>query len=360
MKPLTDEHYMTRALELAAKGRYTTAPNPCVGCVIVKDGVIVGEGWHQKAGAAHAEVTALAEAGAQARGSDCFVTLEPCCHTGRTGPCADALIQAGVKRLIVAMQDPNPKVSGGGLARLQSAGIETTLGVLQADAMTLNRGFVKRMQQGLPWVTAKVAMSLDGRTAMANGESQWITGVEARQDGHRLRAQSGAVLTGIGTVLQDDPQLTVRALETGRQPLRVVLDSCLRLPPTANILKGDAPTLIVTRVKRFPSFGASVQCVTCPSTGEDKLDLHWLLRFLAREYEVNEVLVEAGQVLNGAFLSEDLLDEGVFYLAPKVLGDQSHGVFHTPEMAYLTNHKEVMIKEVCSIGQDLRITISFK
>ncbi|MDN5862967.1 MAG: bifunctional diaminohydroxyphosphoribosylaminopyrimidine deaminase/5-amino-6-(5-phosphoribosylamino)uracil reductase RibD, partial [Salinisphaera sp.] len=308
---------MARALALARRGWYSTPPNPRVGCVLVRGGVIVGEGWHEQAGAAHAEIMALQDAAVRGSidGAVAYVTLEPCCHHGRTPPCVDALVEAGIQRVVVGMTDPNPRVAGGGIERLRDAGIEVTSGVLAADCAALNCGFACRMRRGRPRVRAKMAMSLDGRTAGGDGQSRWITGAAAREDVHRLRAESGAVLVGSGTALADDPQLTVRLPGSWRQPLRVVLDSKLRLPATAALLDPAAPNLVLTTVAggaawdALTAAGADLRQVV---SGPGGVDLAAALHSLAAE-GVNDLLVEAGPTLAGALLQADLVDELLLY-----------------------------------------------
>lgn len=353
-----DVEFMARALQLARRGLYTTDPNPRVGCVVVADGEIAGEGWHQRAGEAHAEVVALAAAGERARGATAYVTLEPCCHVGRTGPCTEELVEAGVARVVAAMTDPNPRVAGQGLARLREAGIAAEAGLLETDAAALNAGFVKRMTHGLPFVRLKVAASLDGRTALASGESQWITGAAARADGHRLRARSSAVLVGIGTALADDPQLTAR--DTGfpveRQPVRVVLDGDLRLPSTARMLNDGGRTIVFAATDAASAepdlAGATVECV---DRRGDHLNLEAVLRRLA-ELECNEVLVEAGAQLNGALLAAGLVDEVVVYLAPTLLGDAGRGMFSLPALATLADRPRLRLVDQRPLGDDWRLT----
>ncbi|GAB6066953.1 bifunctional diaminohydroxyphosphoribosylaminopyrimidine deaminase/5-amino-6-(5-phosphoribosylamino)uracil reductase RibD [Methylothermus subterraneus] len=360
-----DFAYMARALALARRGLYTTDPNPRVGCVLVREGKIVGEGWHAFAGGPHAEIQALEAAGEKARGADCYVTLEPCCHYGRTPPCTEALIRAGVRRAVVAMIDPNPKVAGQGLARLQAAGIETLCGVLEEAAQALNRGFCRRMRSGRPWVTAKLAASLDGRTATARGESRWISSEAARRDVHALRAASSAILTGIGTVLKDDPALTAR-LETGEavlQPLRVVVDSKLNMPPTARMLGLPGRTLVATvcedAARRLELERAGAEVVVLPADAAGRVDLVALLEILGRR-EVNEVLVEAGPVLNGALAQANLVDEWVVYLAPSLLGDEGRGLFHLPKIQTLAERIELEFQELRRVGPDLRLRLRRK
>ncbi len=357
MTTADDFVHMAQALRLAERGCYSTSPNPRVGCVIVRDGVVVGEGWHVKAGEPHAEVHALRMAGEAARGATAYVTLEPCSHHGRTPPCADALVVAGVRRVVVAMQDPNPLVAGRGLQRLRAAGIEVQAGVLEQQAQALNAGFVSRMTRQRPLVRIKVASSLDGRTALANGRSFWITGPAARRDVHDLRARSCAVLTGIGSVLQDDPQLTVREVETARQPLRIVLDSQLRLPETARILDGG-PLLIVCaedaaaeREHKLGSLGAEV--LRCGRDG--RVDLPQLLQELGKR-QLNEVMVEAGATLNGAFMAAGLADEVVLYFAPVLMGHGARGQFALPDFADMAECRRLKITDVRAVGQDWRIT----
>ncbi len=348
---------MAQALRLAEKGRYTTSPNPRVGCVIARAGKVVGEGWHERAGEPHAEVHALRAAGDEARGATAYVTLEPCSHHGRTPPCADALAAAGVSRVVVAMQDPNPLVAGRGLQRLREAGIRVDGGVLEAQAKLLNAGFVSRMTRQRPFVRVKVASSLDGRTALSNGKSFWITGPDARRDVHDWRAQACAVLTGIGTVLQDDPQLTVREVPTTRQPLRIVVDSQLRLPAAAKILDGG-PLLLVCAdnapVEREHLLGERGAEVLRCGAGE-RVDLPQLLQELGKR-QLNEVLVEAGATLNGAFLVAGLVDEMVFYLAPVLMGHTARGQFALPDFAKMQDCIRLKITDMRAVGNDWRIT----
>lgn len=359
-----DHAFMSRALQLARRGLYTTHPNPRVGCVIARGDEILGEGWHRRAGEPHAEIHALREAGESVRGATVYVTLEPCSHHGRTPPCSDALIAAGVRRVIAAMRDPNPKVSGRGLARLAAAGIETACGLLEAEARTLNAGFVSRMEKGRPWVRIKTAMSLDGRTAMASGESQWITGEAARADGQRWRARADAVLTGSGTVLADDPALNVRlsAESLGiagevRQPLRVVLDSRWRTPPTARLLAAPGSVLIFGGVeecrRRTALAAAGAQVETVPATPAG-LDLRAVLAALAAR-EINEIHVEAGATLSGALIAAGLADELLLYLAPFLLGDAARGAFVLPGLSHLAERVKLKIDEVRRIGDDYRL-----
>ncbi|MBM3343393.1 MAG: bifunctional diaminohydroxyphosphoribosylaminopyrimidine deaminase/5-amino-6-(5-phosphoribosylamino)uracil reductase RibD [Betaproteobacteria bacterium] len=349
---------MARALELARLGLYTTTPNPRVGCVIVRDDVVIGEGWHARAGEPHAEVLALraaGERGERTRGATAYVTLEPCAHHGRTPPCCEALIAAGVARVVAAMQDPNPLVAGEGLARLRAANIALDCGLMSEQARELNLGFVSRMTRGRPWVRLKVAASLDGKTALHNGLSQWITSSEARRDGHAWRAQACAVLTGIGTVKDDDPRLTVRDVQTPRQPLRVVVDSRLETPPRAQVI-GEG-TLIATaadapdRAQALRARGATI--VVLPNAG-GKVELPQLMLELGTR-GINELHVEAGFKLNGSLMNEGLVDEVLLYLAPSLMGDKARGMFHLPELHALSNQRKLDFFEVCRIGPDLRI-----
>ncbi len=357
----TDYQYMARAIRLARRGLTTTDPNPRVGCVVVRDGAVVGEGWHQRAGEPHAERHALAAAGPQAVGATVYLTLEPCVHQGRTPPCAPALIEAGVARVVCACEDPNPQVAGRGLAALQAAGIEVQAGIGRAAAQQLNPGFNKRMTQGLPWIRAKLAVSLDGRTALANGSSRWITGPDARADVHRWRARSSAVLTGVDTVLADDPQLNPRLSDGGPafvEPLRVILDSTLRLPPSARTLQLPGEVLIFTRSAdqqaAAPLLARGAQVMTLP--GQGRLPLAAVLRELG-EREVNEVWVEAGLRLNGALMQQGLVDELFVYLAPHLLGAASRGMFALDELTAMEQRIELEWLDVRRIGDDLRLRL---
>jgi len=351
-----DQQHMAEALRLAEKGLYTATPNPRVGCVIVRDGQAVGAGWHEKTGGPHAEVLALRAAGARARGATAYVSLEPCSHHGRTPPCVDALIEAGITRVVAAMQDPNSQVAGSGFARLRAAGIEVESGLLQDEARALNIGFVSRMSRGRPWVRTKIAASLDGRTALANGQSQWITGPEARRDGHAWRARACAVLTGIGTVRDDDPRLNVREIETTRQPLKVVVDSRLQLPLSAKLLQSGR-VLVAAAVEDKAAIAAlqdkGAEVVVLPNA-RGKVELTALMRELARR-ELNEVHVEAGYKLNGSLLVAGLVDELLIYLAPSILGDSACGMFSLPELTDLAQKRLVQFGDVKAIGSDLRI-----
>ena len=360
MPSAADSQWMARALQLAQRGLLTATPNPRVGCVLVKNGKNIGEGWHVRAGEPHAEVHALRAAGAAAQGATAYVTLEPCSHHGRTPPCAEALIEAGVARVVCAMQDPNPRVAGQGFAMLRAAGIAVECGLMEAAARDLNIGFVSRMTRGLPFVRSKIAASLDGRTALANGVSQWITGAAARVDVQHWRARSCALVTGIGTVLADDPQLNVR-IATERQPLRVVLDSALRMPPTARMLQGGR-VLVCTASqdagKRAALERQGAEVLLLPVTA-GQVDLPAVLRELARR-GINEVLVEAGKTLNGALLRAGLLDELVLYLAPQLLGDAARGIADLGELLRLEQKVELAWRDVRRVGGDLRITAEIK
>ncbi len=358
-----DHAFMARALRLAEFGLLTTTPNPRVGCLVVKDAAIVGEGWHVKAGEAHAEIHALRAAGRAARGATAYVTLEPCSHHGRTPPCAEALIAAGIQRVVAAMPDPNPRVAGQGLALLKANGITVGCGLLEREARELNIGFVSRMTRGRPWLRLKAAASLDGKTALQNGQSQWLTGAAARHDGHRWRARACAVLTGIGTVRDDDPQLTVRDVETSRQPLKVVVDSHLKLSqlsPPARLFDGNA-VLVATasaeaaRIDALRDSGADV--VILPN-GAGRVDLPALLDELARR-GINELHVEGGHRLNGALLEAGLVDELLLYLAPCLIGEQARGLFDWPALEALQDRKVVKIIDMRTVGGDVRLLARF-
>ena len=359
-----DQQYMRRAIELAYRGLYTTAPNPRVGCVLVRDGVVIGEGWYIRAGEGHAEVNAL-KAAVDASGATAYVTLEPCSHHGKTPPCCQGLINAGVARVVVGMEDPNPLVAGRGNQALRDAGIAVTVGVLEDEAKAINPGFIKRMVAGLPLVRCKLAMSLDGRTAMASGESQWITGPGARADVQRLRARSCAVLSGVDTVIDDDAALTVRAEQlamanaeqiTRRQPLRVVLDSSLRLPPSAKLLQQSGPVLIVAaqadaaRQQALEQAGAEV--IYLPAN-DGKVDLPAVLKLLA-ERQCNEVLVEAGATLAGSFMQAGLIDELTVYMAPTLLGSDARPLLNLP-LETMAQQQRLQITAITPVAEDWRI-----
>jgi diaminohydroxyphosphoribosylaminopyrimidine deaminase/5-amino-6-(5-phosphoribosylamino)uracil reductase len=355
-----DRRCMARALELAELGLATTDPNPRVGCVIARNGAIIGEGWHERAGEPHAEIRALQSARESVVGATLVVTLEPCSHFGRTPPCADAIIAARIGRVVYAMRDPNPRVAGAGIERLKAAGIETEGGLLEAEARALNCGYVQRMTHGLPWVRVKLAASLDGRTALANGDSRWITGDAARSDVQHWRARSSAILTGSGTVLHDDPQLNVRTGDgqpAARQPLRVIADSELKTPPAARVLSPPGQVLIFASSSTGPqrskleARGARIEQVPAGTAG---IDLRAMLRRLG-ELEINEVWVEAGAQLAGALVNERLVNELVIYFAPDLLGDNARGMFELPELRALEDKWSTEFTDVRLIGRDLRV-----
>lgn len=353
---------MQLALDWAEKGMFITAPNPRVGCVIARDGMLLGAGHTQAAGGAHAEVQALRDAAArghEVRGATAYVTLEPCSHHGRTPPCADALVAAGLARVVAAMQDPNPLVAGQGMAKLRAAGIATESGLLAQQARELNIGFFSRMERGSPWVRMKAAASLDGRTALHNGVSQWITSQQARDDGHWWRARACAVLTGIGTVLEDNPQMTVRAVATPRQPQRIVIDSRLQISPDARILEGGGTWIVAARPDaekqaRLRERGAEVLLMP---NAHGKVDLPELMMELGRR-RLNELHVEAGFKLNGSLLREGCVDELLLYLAPTLLGD-AQGMFDLPALQELGGQPRLAFHEVKQLGPDLRILARF-
>lgn len=358
--------HMRRCFVLAEHGSHTARPNPVVGCVIVNDDAVVGEGWHRIAGEAHAEVHALQQAGERARGATVYVSLEPCSHHGKTGPCADALIRSGVARVVYGMEDPNPQVSGKGLALLRAAGVEVEGPLLESEAAQLNPGFIKRMERGLPYVTCKTAMSLDGRTAMRSGESKWITGNEARADVQRLRARSGAVMTGVATLLHDDAALNVRLSGfNGRQPLRVIVDSQLRMPPTAATLQVPGEVLIACAHTNQTAM-AALQAAAAESGqatlsiltfagASGRVDLRALLHCLAREKHCNDVLVEAGATLGGALLDAGLVDELVTYVAPALLGSDARPLFHLHGRNALADCTRLEFLDVAMVGKDCRM-----
>ena len=355
----SDCAHMARALQLAELGQYTAHPNPMVGCVIVKDGMVVGEGWHECAGEAHAEINALAAASGRTNGATAYVTLEPCAHHGKTPPCAQALVDAGISRVVAAMRDPYEEVAGRGLAMLKNAGVAAELGLMQASAERLNAGYVSRVSSNRPYVRVKVAASIDGAIAMSSGESQWITGAPARADVQRLRARSGAIMTGIGTVLADDPFLDVRlqTIETrGLQPLRVVLDSQLRMPLTAAMLARPGHTLVCCCGNQDESAlqrgGAEVR-----SFGESGgvVNVGEVLDDLAGR-GVNDLLVEAGPGVMGHLLHEGLVDELVIYQAPHIMGSETRGMFDTPSWSALANRQVLDITDMRRVGNDTRVT----
>ena len=353
-----DCRYMARALELARRGLSTAHPNPRVGCVLVGNDGVVGEGWHEKSGEAHAEVNALAMAGGRAAGATAYVTLEPCSHQGRTGPCTQALLEAGVAEVVSATEDPSPHASGRGLQILRESGVRVRSGLMQAEAEALNAGFISRIRRGRPFVRLKIAASLDGATAMHDGRSQWITGEAARAGVQKLRARSGAVLTGAGTVVADDPSLTVRApADKGSQPLRAVVDSALRIPPQATLLSLPGQTVVFctddARRHVLERAGATVRRV--PS-GPGGVDLPTVLTTLAREYHTNELLVEAGPGLAGSLIAGGLADELVIYQAPHIMGSETRGMFETPRWRALGDGPRLAIVDMRRVGEDMRIT----
>ena len=373
--------YMARALFLAKKGQYSTSPNPCVGAVIVKDNCIIGEGWHKKSGENHAEINALEQA--LERGSNkealskasCYVTLEPCCYQGKTPPCTKAIINSGIKNVFVAMCDPNPKVSGKGIQMLRDAGIHVEVGLLGADAEILNDGFVKRMQHNRPKIMVKVAMSLDGKTALSNGVSQWISSQQSRRDVQKLRAKSCAILTGSGTISIDNPRMTVRANELGnsfshkeqsiRQPIRVIIDGKGRLNPNYQVFKEPGLSIVVLP-EQLPSENAflssplpdTVKIMQVPFDKDQiHLDLKCIIEKLAKEYAVNNLMLEAGASLSGAILKQGLFDEICIYMAPKIMGDMARDAFQLPELKDMQEIYQLKLKSMVSIGTDLKLTL---
>ncbi|MCD9027422.1 bifunctional diaminohydroxyphosphoribosylaminopyrimidine deaminase/5-amino-6-(5-phosphoribosylamino)uracil reductase RibD [Luteimonas sp. BDR2-5] len=348
---------MARALRLAERGAWTTRPNPMVGCVIVQAGEVVGEGWHQRKGGPHAEVFALQAAGERARGATAYVTLEPCAHTGSTGPCADALVAAGVARVVAAMRDPFPQVDGAGFDRLRAAGIEVASGLLEAEARTLNQGYLSRLERGRPWLRVKLACSLDGRTAMANGDSKWISGEASRRDVMRWRARSGALLTGSGTVLADDPQLTVRLGDDTPvvAPLRVVLDAGLATAARGRVRDGAAPTLYLHAADAKVPRGFDAARMAVPRRA-GQLDLEAVLALLAGQ-GINEVQVEAGATLSGAFLRAGLVDELLLYIAPVLLGDRARPLFEGLGIDAMAQRLHLRAVDTRQVGDDLRLLL---
>ena len=353
----TDHLMMARALRLAERGAYTTRPNPMVGCVITQGDVVVGEGFHVKAGEPHAEIFALQAAGERAKGATVYVTLEPCAHVGKTGPCADALIAAGVSRVVAAMRDPFPQVDGAGFEKLKAAGITVESGLMEAQARALNRGWLSRIERGRPWLRVKLATSLDGRSALASGESKWISGEASREDVQRWRARAGAILTGAGTVLMDDPSLTVRLGDTTPfiPPLRVVLDPGLATVARGRVREGDAPTLYLHAPDAKPPRGIDAQTAAVP-VHEGRFDLDAVLRLLAAR-EINEVQVEAGATLAGAFLAQGLVDEVLLYVAPVLLGDRARPLFDGLDIDEMTQRLRMSIVELRRIGDDVRLLL---
>jgi len=371
----SDEYYMAKAVALAKKGWYSTHPNPRVGCVLVREGQIIAQGWHQYAGQGHAEVNALAQlnSGESAEGATAYVTLEPCSHMGKTPPCSDALIKAGVTRIVAAMVDPNPLVAGDGVARLQENGIEVKTGVLESEARLLNPGYIQRMESKRPKIRCKMAMSLDGRTAMASGESQWITSADAREDVQRLRAESSAIVTGIGTVLADNPSMNVRSelfSEVSRQPERVILDSRLKMPVDAKMLTLEGQTVIfaskeypfhlqrqrVQKVYELEKKGADIHYLsTQQQPDEVRLDLDELVSAMAQR-QYNEVLLEAGATLSGSMIQAGYVDELIIYMAPHLMGSEARGLFNMPGLSTMSERIDLTIRDIRAVGKDFRIT----
>lgn len=365
----SDFQHMSRAIQLARRGLYSTDPNPRVGCVIVKDDVVLSEGWHQKAGQGHAEIEALNNAKQNnttdnVSGATCYITLEPCAHQGRTPPCTESLIEAGIKKVIAASIDPNPRVAGKGLQQLKEAGIESVSGLMEAQAVELNPGFEMRMKQGRPFVRCKLAMSLDGKTALHNGESKWISSPESRMDVQKLRARSSAIMTGIGTVIADDPSMNVRLSESsewarhGRQPLRVILDSDLEISSEAKILNISGDVIIFhqsdnkDRVEKLENKGAELVTV---EEARGSAFLKQVLNYLATEKEINEILLETGSTLAGEMLQAGFIDELIIYIAPALLGQDAKSLFQLPMVEDMTDRISLDISDVRSIGKDIRI-----
>jgi diaminohydroxyphosphoribosylaminopyrimidine deaminase/5-amino-6-(5-phosphoribosylamino)uracil reductase len=365
----SDFQHMSRAIQLARRGLYSTDPNPRVGCVIVKDDVVLSEGWHQKAGQGHAEIEALNNAKQNnttdnVSGATCYITLEPCAHQGRTPPCTESLIEAGIKKVIAASIDPNPRVAGKGLQQLKEAGIESVSGLMEAQAVELNPGFEMRMKQGRPFVRCKLAMSLDGKTALHNGESKWISSPESRMDVQKLRARSSAIMTGIGTVIADDPSMNVRLSESsewarhGRQPLRVILDSDLEISSEAKILNISGDVIIFhqsdnkDRVEKLENKGAELVTV---EEARGSAFLKQVLNYLATEKEINEILLETGSTLAGEMLQAGFIDELIIYIAPALLGQDAKSLFQLPMIEDMTDRISLDISDVRSIGKDIRI-----
>ncbi|MFT6506490.1 MAG: diaminohydroxyphosphoribosylaminopyrimidine deaminase [Colwellia polaris] len=368
---LQDHQFMQRAIYLAKRGHYTTSPNPRVGCVIVLNGEVVGEGFHEKSGQGHAEVHALKQAGAKAKGATAYVTLEPCSHFGLTPPCAEALIKAQVGHVIAAMVDPNPQVSGRGLERLKSAGITTEFGLLEQDARDLNPGFIRLMTTKLPYVRCKLAASLDGKTAMASGESQWITSAHAREDVQRLRAQSCGVICGADSVIFDDAKMTVRWSALGelknsyekskvRQPIRIVIDSKNRLTPDLAIFKTASKIILIrTSIENEQTWPHFVeQVVISKAKDSEQISLKHLLIYLAQQ-GLNDILIESGAKLAGAFMSENLVDELILYQAPKLIGSEGKSLVDIPAILQLSEAKDLNITDISMVGKDIRITAMF-
>lgn len=375
-----DEHCMARAIELAKQGLYSAKPNPAVGCVLAKEGVIIAEGWHQQAGLPHAERVALAnaqKAGISTQDCTAYVTLEPCSHFGRTAPCADSLVEAGVARVVVAMQDPNPLVAGKGIEKLESSGIEVETGLMQDEAKAINPGFITKMETQLPFVRLKMASSLDGRTAMESGESYWITGEESRVEVHKMRARCGALITGIGTVLADDPSLTVRLsveqlaqmnlTEENCHPIRVVLDSNLSMPLDAKMLSLPGRTILMTSretaelnpsvVETIHNQGIEMVAVSADS---DRLDIESILRYLAHEENVTEVMVESGAIVAGAFIQSGYVNEVHSFIAPSLMGHAAKPLFVLPGIESMDDKIQLQIQSVDRFGEDIRLVLTPK
>lgn len=359
-----DTEFMQQCLELAEQGRYTARPNPVVGALLVKDEAVLARGWHEQAGQDHAEIMALKKAGDKAKGATMYVSLEPCSFTGKTGPCSQALIEAGISRLVYAIGDPNPRVNGQGLKQMRAAGIKVEGPLMHSEALEINQGFFKSMIGGLPYVRCKLAMSLDGRTAMASGESKWITGVDAREDVQKLRARSGAVLTGIETILKDDPGLDVRSDIPCEQPLRVIVDSSLRIPASAKILQQPGRIILATAVTSEELLADKVKALandrifvlSCPNA-EGKIDLEKLLRFLVAEEQCHDVLLESGPLLAGAMLSAKLVDEVITYIAPKFMGSEARPLFNLEGMSNMDDAIQMTFVDVAMVGKDCRMRL---
>jgi diaminohydroxyphosphoribosylaminopyrimidine deaminase / 5-amino-6-(5-phosphoribosylamino)uracil reductase len=349
---------MARAMQLARQGLYTSHPNPRVGCVLVKDNKIIGEGSHIQTGKEHAEINALKQVGDHARGATCYVTLEPCVHTGKTPPCTQGLISAGLGQVVASMVDPNPMVYGNGLIKLKEHGINTSIGLLETEAKEINKGYVKRMSTGIPYIRCKLAISTDGKTALASGESKWITNDQARNDVQIFRAESSALLTGIGTILSDDPRLTVREIELhGRIPLRVVIDRQLDIPLNAELFKHPGKVIIFTssdKHEKISKLGDMDVDVLSPDTGVDFLSSS--MKILAKEYHVNDILVEAGATLSGALLNNHLVDEFILYQAPIILGDKGRAMVNIGDIEKMNNKIILKLNEIRNIGDDIRMT----
>jgi diaminohydroxyphosphoribosylaminopyrimidine deaminase/5-amino-6-(5-phosphoribosylamino)uracil reductase len=357
--PGDDERYMAQALRLARKGIYSTHPNPAVGCVIVNNGKIVGKGWHERAGQAHAEVIALKQAGSNTTGSTMYVTLEPCSHLGKTPPCVKSIVKSGISRVVIATEDPNPLVNRSGISELQRAGIDITLGVGQVEAKKINRGFLKRVSTGIPWVSLKIASSLDGKTAMGDGESQWITSEPARRDAQKYRAAASGILTGVGTVLRDDPNMNARLDGIQRQPTRIILDTNLSTPQDARILHAPGKVLIVTAFAEDETVEGfqndNVEIIQCPAVG-GKINLQELMVELGKR-EMNSILLEAGSRLSGSMIEQGLVDEIIVYKAPDLLGSDARGMFDIPGLERISDKIKLEYKDVTMVGRDIRLTL---